>query len=427
MAKNFENNMKILFINSSDKTGGASTVAFRLHLALKKIFNTNNYFIVGNKTLNHDFISSTRKNKLEIFIEKIIDRISSKLGFQYQFFPISSYRILLHARKIKPDLISLHNTHGGYFATHLLIKLSKIAPVVWTMHDMWAITANAAHTFEDTSWKSGKAGKFEFKTPPKTLINNGKWLINQKKHIYKKSNISIVTPSKWLFNLTIQSPNLQGKDKFHAFNGIDTTVFYPKDKDKLREKYLIPINSSVILFSGDGNLKNNPWKGGNDLEQILKMVDAKGKDLIFLVIGKGDLSYLNELKNIQYIKVGFVNNETEMANYFSVADLFIYPTLADNLPNTLVEAISCGLPCITSDIGGCNEIIIDGINGLVVHERNNEIFANKIIDLIGDKPRLLKMSEECRKIALKKFDSEKMAIEYYTIFNSILKENFINN
>ncbi len=423
MASNFKNIMKILFINSSDKAGGASTAAFRLHLALKEKYQTENSFIVADKLLPYNYIFSTRKKKYKIVTEKIIEKITSNIGLQYQFFPFSGSILLKKAKEIKPDIISLHNTHGGYFATPLLKKLSSIAPIVWTMHDMWPITASAAHTFEDTSWKIGRAGKNEFKIPPKTLINNGDWLINQKKSIYQKSQLSFITPSKWLYQIAKQSPLTQNKSISQIYNGLDTKVFFPYNKEEMRLKFAIPSNADVIIFSGDGNLINNPWKGGEELENILKKLNySNTKNLIFLIIGKGELSYLDDLQNVTVIKTGYINSEMEMAMYLSSADLFIYPTKADNLPNSLIEAISCGLPCVTSDIGGCAEIIQDGITGKAINFGDGSKFAYEILALLSDKKMLAQMKVNCRETALRQFDSSKMADSYFEFFSKVRSE-----
>ena len=95
------------------------------------------------------------KNLSPFFGYKKLSRIMSEHGFLYRFLPLEAHFILKKAREITPNIIHLHNIHGGYFQTNLLPKLSKIAPVVWTFHDMFPITGHCAHSFECEKWKSG--------------------------------------------------------------------------------------------------------------------------------------------------------------------------------------------------------------------------------------------------------------------------------
>ena len=155
--------MKTLFINKYDTLGGAAKAAFRLNLGLRKYLNYDNYFLVGIKASNLEYVYKTRESGFENLVERGINFATNLIGFQYKWFPFSTRKIISVVRELKPDIISLHNIHGGYFKTSLIKELSKYAPIVWTLHDMWAFTANAAYTLGDDSWKSLKAGKKEKK------------------------------------------------------------------------------------------------------------------------------------------------------------------------------------------------------------------------------------------------------------------------
>ena len=153
--------MKILFINISDTRGGAAKAAFRVGQYLKSEYKTKNLFLVRNKYSNDENVIQTRKNKIQAFVERWVNIFFNLVGLQYFYLPFSPKFIINKTKEFKPDIISLNNTIGGYFKTSDLKKISDIAPVVWTFHDMWPFTANAAQTFGDESWKQLKAGKKE--------------------------------------------------------------------------------------------------------------------------------------------------------------------------------------------------------------------------------------------------------------------------
>lgn len=173
--------MRILFINAFDSIGGAARIATRLMKGLAEYHQTENYYLVRYKKGSDNKTQTTVSTFYEKAVERSLGKLTDLVGMQYLYFPFSSNRILQYAREVQPHIISLHNTHGGYFATPLLKKLSDIAPVVWTLHDMWSFTGNAAHTFGNTSWKELKNDPHLRKIEPSIGINTGSRLLKMKK------------------------------------------------------------------------------------------------------------------------------------------------------------------------------------------------------------------------------------------------------
>jgi glycosyltransferase involved in cell wall biosynthesis len=415
--------MKILFINAQDTKGGASIAPYRLSKALEKYYNTENYFIVGKKHSNDSNIFCTRKNDIRFFIELLTDKILNKLGLQYQYFPFSTRFIMKKAREINPDIISLHNTHEGYFKTAILKSLSKIAPIVWTLHDMWSFSANAVHTFGDESWKQLKSGKGEKKIYPHIGINTGKWLLRQKRRIYKKSDIRLITPSRWLYQLAGQSPVFANKQVFSIPHGIDLEVFNSKEKKCCRSLLDLHQDAKVVMFSSAGDLDICPWKGGKLLVDILKVINSKISHKIdLLIVGKGELKELLALKNLNVHKIGYVTSEKFMTILLSAADLFIYPTRADSFGLVLAESIACGTPAVTFDVGGCSDIIKDNISGVLIKPFDVETFTDKSLELLNNKEKLAALSASSREFAAAHFDLADIAKQHFELFTTIIKK-----
>jgi hypothetical protein len=242
--------MRILFINTFGQRGGAAIVASRLASVMEKESGAQVLFLCAYNDTDRANVKAVR-GKLGEFVEKVIDKISGKLGFQYQFFPFSAARILQEVRQFQPDVISLHNTHGGYFQTSLIERISMLAPIVWTLHDMWSFTGNAAHTFGDTSWKQLKNTKQLTGIYPAIGINRGGALLRQKRNIYRRSNLSVITPSQWLASLAKQSPVFEDIEVTPVNNGVDLNVFKPHPKAECRRELSIPEVAKVIMFSSD--------------------------------------------------------------------------------------------------------------------------------------------------------------------------------
>jgi glycosyltransferase involved in cell wall biosynthesis len=411
--------MRILFINTVDASGGAAIVMKRLMYGLEQFYNTENLALVKEKLSSSKDTLPLLTSKAEIIGEKIIDRVTRKSGFLYQYFPFSSKRLLQEAKAFQPDVINLHNTQSGYFALPLLPKLSHLAPVVWTLHDMWSFTGNAAHTFGNTSWKQLRNDKELTRIPPSIGVNTGSWLLRQKRSLYAKSNLTIVTPSLWMKRLAEQSPVFEDKEIHHIFNGVDETVFIPKDKQQCRLKLGLPLNVRIAMFSAQDLNRNNPWKGGEDLFGILsKINEITPSPLNLLMVGTGAES-LNSFGNLQIIKKGYLTGAEAISDCLNAADLFIYPTRADNLPNVLVESIACNTPCITSDVGGNREIISHDVNGVIVPAGDLEHFATNTVSLLHDEKRLLRYSLSCSAIVNERFRLKTMVDHYYSLFNKL--------
>lgn len=422
--------MNIVFINFKDIEGGAAIAAYRLSRKLETLFRTENYFIVGRKKSHDanvfatiDSSSETVRGILE-FIEFMVNKLLNKLGLQYIYFPFSTRAILKKVKALQPDIISLHNTHGGYFKTSLIRKLSRHAPIAWTLHDMWSFTANAAHTFGDESWRHLDSGSGEKKIYPHIGLNTGRWLLKRKKRIYMKSALHVVCPSRWIHNLAGQAPVFGGKDVLHIPHGVDLNRFKPQDKGACRRLLDIPQDAPLIMFSSADDLDRSAWKGGRLLVDILAAIDAAAPGPVhILVLGKGRLHALKHMTRLTVHRIRYIDSERLMAVLLSAADVYIYPTRADTMPLVLLEAIACGTPCISYDIGGCGDIVREGVSGHLVKPFDANAFAARTLELLADKPGLARLSAGARELAEQEFSLDVMASAYHHLFKELMDRN----
>lgn len=411
--------MRILFLNKYDIHGGAAIAAWRLLLGLKEDFNADIKLLCGIKKSNYSFVNPTRQAGIENLFERVVNFGMNQVGLQYVWFPFSTKRILKMTKEFQPDIIFMHNIHSGYVDLSLLPKLSKLAPLVWTLHDMWAFTANGAYIGNDDSWKQMKSCKDERKQFPEIGLNTGNWLLQRKKRIYEQSDITFVCPSNWLRNLASQSPLLHNKKVHQLFNGVDTDCFSPSP-NKLESKSSLGISSDeiVILFYAQ-NIKD-PRKGGADLIKILNQLDASKTDKVtLLTIGSGKLEM-----SFNYLKVkevGYVSGDKSIAHIIQAADIFLFPTFEDNLPNTLIEVSACGIASLSYDAGGCGEIVINSYNGLLSPIGDTDHFLKNLIYLLNNPSVLKNMQSNARLHALENFDIHKSAKSYFGLFKKLIE------
>jgi len=353
--------MKILFINISDIKGGAAISMYRIGKVLETKYKTTNLFIVRSKFSND-------KNVIQVgsIFLRILNILFNLIGLQYKFLPT---KLMREARKFKPDVISLNQIEGGYFQTRDIIKLSKIAPIYWTMHDLWALNNNA-HKEPDLRG-----------TYPQVGIRWGNWLKNQKFKTYKKADFRIISPSRWMFKKMTAIP----KSNRVIYHGVDLEKFKPVSIYRSRAGEI-----KSILFVAEKVSKGD----FGFLKYLDEMLDFK---IQLITIGEGELK--GEYKHIIIKNRGYLNEE-ELIYYYNLADVYVHPTRADNCPLTVLEAMACGTPVVAYDVGGVGE--------LTDYTTNNEmLFAMMVNGLLKTTIKSL----------TKKFDINKTAKEYYEIFS----------
>lgn len=411
--------MKILFINISDIQGGSAKAAYRLGKQLEKDYNTKNLFLVRSKYSNDPNVLQTRQNRFEHLVERCVNIFMNLIGLQYQWLPFSPKFILKKAKEFKPDIISLHNTIGGYFRTKDLVELSQVAPIVWTLHDMWAFTRNGAHTYGDESWRELKTFPRERKIFPWIGIDSGNWLIKQKKNIYRDSNVSFVCPSQWLFQLAKESPLFFNKEVKHINHGVDINKFNIIDKGFAKKNIGIMPDSKVVMFVAE-KLGTDSTKGGAELVDIInKLIEKYTGKLTLILLGNADGFCLSN-NNIDLVRPGYVNSEAEMIKYYNSADVFVYPTKAESFGLVLAEAISCGTPCVSNDVGPVSEIIKNEVSGFTVKAGEIDKFVSYVYNLLIDEEKLQFLAKSSRRHAVEHFSLEKMSKDYFTIYKNVL-------
>ena len=412
--------MKLLTINTCDHHGGAAIAASRLLNGLARFHGFDNYLLVGRKTSSDPKVICTRQSRAQLYFESGLDVLTNAVGLQYQFFPFSSRAIMRAAHEIQPDLIYLRNLHGGYFALPLLRKLSRLAPIAWTLSDMWSFTGNCAHSFDDVSWKDMR-GCREYRVYPSIGVNTGRWLLWRKMQVYRDSDIHLICPSRWLFELAQQSPVFTDKEIVQIYNGFDLDVFRPGDQQAARKVLGIPLRAKVLMFCADF-LRDNPWKGGPELLAALKRINNKVEGKVHvLLVGSGDLWELARFSKLEVHHAGPLESDRLMAACYSASDVFLYPTRADNLPNVLIEAAACGVPSVTFDVGGCGEIVKNGDTGWVVPPGDARGLAEKALSLLEDYSLRDKMARAARENAERRFSLERMCSEYHDFFVRVIE------
>ena len=310
--------------------------------------------------------------------------------------------------KFKPDIVHLHNLHGHNCNLMLLFNYLKTTTikVIYTFHDCWTFTGYCTY-FTLTGCEKWKETCFKC---PQTKGNS--WFFDKSKQLFVKKrelmsggDLTIVTPSEWLAELVKQS-FLKDYPVKVIHNGIDLNIFKPTESD-FRKKYNISENKYILLGVAFGWGKR---KGLDVFIELQKRLDKARYQIV--LVGTDDKVDKQLPKEI--ISIHRTQNQTELAEIYTAADLFVNPTREENYPTVNMESIACGTPVITFRTGGSPEILTEK-TGVVVDCDDVDAMQNGIEEICE---KQLFSGEDCIAQA-KSFDMNERFQEYIDLYKTL--------
>ena len=385
--------MKIVFLSFSDYKGGASIAA---HTIFKSIKSKNSFFLtVYNKFKGSIGIYNTFQ-KIHIFNLRILEKILIYFFNQkkyHQSLNIFGTFIKTKISSFSPNIINIHWINRSMISLKELNSFKE--KLIISMHDMWFINPTE-HYSEDKIIK-------------KSFLSNYCW--KQKIKLLYKKNVYFIVHNRWMFNKFVKRhPSLRKKIYISKYYPIKTDIFKPRNKIPLRKKYDIPIKKKIILFSAQ-DIKDER-KGFSYFTKIIKKL-SKNEEFFFISIGKKKPNFKD---SNNYKHIDFFNN-IKTSEFYSLSDIYICTSLIDNLPLTILEALSSGNLVISFKNGGAEEVLKKIGYTFKFNEFNKMI--NRIENL--DKKTIEKKSKLSREFALKNLRFKNTKSRYLRIFNKIHK------
>lgn len=342
-------------------------------------------------------------------MQALRSRILGNYGFNSH---ITTKRIIAELERIQPDIVHLHNLHGHNCDLKSLMAYfkQKKTKLVWTFHDCWAFTAYCPHFVmaKCDKWKTGCNNCIQKKTFS-WFLDRSSWLYNQKKETLSGLDMTIVTPSQWLADLVKES-FLKDYPIKVINNGIDPEIFKYRES-AFRERYDVGAGKYILLGVA---VQWVPRKGADVFIRLAERLDSEKFQIV--LVGTDD--ELDKLLPPNVISIHRTANQTELAEIYSAADLFVNPTREDTFPTVNMESLACGTPVLTFRTGGSPEII-DETTGTAVDCDDEGALMDAILRIERERP----FSEEnCIKRAMAFSEKEKFQ-EYIDIYNETVRSN----
>lgn len=339
-------------------------------------------------------------------IHAVLARLTGKNCCYSRF---STNKLLKELEEFSPDIVHLHNMHASYLNFPMIFEWfsHRNIKVVWTFHDCWPITAKCPH-FELEGCERWKTGCFDcpqLRQYPTAYLDITKRMWQMKRDWFAKpETLQIVTPSQWLADLVSQS-FLKNRPVSVINNGIDTEVFRPTQND-FRTKNRCD-NKFILLGVA------NSWKTSKGPDVFAEL--ARRLDDSYQIVLVGIEEKLKSTLPNNIITIHKTKNQTELAEIYSAADLFVNPTREDNYPTVNMEAIACGTPVLTFQTGGSAEIISPQ-TGLAVPKNDIDALERSIREIRANNP----FSEAACIERAKQFDRRLKYEEYYELYRTML-------
>lgn len=406
--------MRILQINSHYNQGGAARIVACIHRQLRSD-GQEAYVAYGRGAKVQEEFTYRFDTVAEIYISALASRV---LGLNGWFNRLATRRLLRYIDQVQPDILHLHALHGYYLNFPMLFAYinDRSLPCVWTFHDCHAFVGNCGYYFDCERWKTGCGNCPRRRGYPASLFFDFTgYMWRHKRELFTGAAPKIiVTPSEWLTKQA--SSSFFGKYPcITVRNGIDTKeVFYPRDKWKCRQKYGYSAEERLVLGIAVGY--RDPRKGA---KYIIQMARDLAKEAKIILIGweEADNSLLEGIDNI--ITLPGTSDADMLAEYYSMADVFVLPSLAENYATVTLESMACGTPVVGFDAGGIPEQLI-GDRGIIVPAGDQEAFDKAVRQALKQDNGLLR-GEELADVIRRENSTENMVKQYLEIYERLLR------
>ena len=366
--------------------------------------------------------SATKAAKAVAFLRQDLDALparfySTRSGdlFSPQWLPDSSAKTI---EAIRPDVLHLHWICRGFLRIETLSKLR--IPWIWTLHDCWAFTGGCHYPFDCTRYTERCGMCPQLMSRKESDLSRRVW--GRKQRAWQDVRLHIVTPSRWLADCARSSSLFRSSRIDVIPNGIDTGIYKPVEKAFARKVLGLPDDRRLLLF-GSANATKDPRKGFQFLLPALERLrESRWHEKTELMVFGSSTFDGTDRTGYKTHFLGPLHDDISLSLVCGAADAFIAPSVQDNLPNTVMEAMACGTPCIAFHIGGMPDMIDHRTNGYLAIPFDVDDLASGIAWLLEDANRLGDLSKAARDKATREYSLPFIAARYLDIYRETIAQ-----
>jgi glycosyltransferase involved in cell wall biosynthesis len=411
-----------VLISWSDLHGGAARAAYRLHLALRAINVDSSLLVAAKASDNETVVGPSALGRIEARAFARLDRVPLRryrAGHAGLFSPgWAPGSAAARAGALQGSLVHMHWVNNGFMRIESLKRLA--GPLVWTLHDQWAFTGGCHYSSVCTRYRDACGICPVLGSTETNDLSHDVFV--RKREAWSTVHLTLIAPSRWLARLAASSALMRGRRVEVIPNCLDTDVFRPLDAVAARDRLKLPQDAYIVLFSGLVSAID-PRKGYQLLAPALERLCKRLGDcpICLLVVG------MNTPENppavpyeVRYL--GVLSDEAEMAGAYAAADVFVAPSLQDNLPNTVMEAMSCGTPCVAFDVCGLPDLIEHRQTGYLARAYDVDDLAAGLEWVCIDRVRRRALSARSREKVLSTYAPNLVAERHLALYEDVLSK-----
>lgn len=412
--------MKVLHLNAADIEGGAARAATRLVRGLAELGvdaglrvqrrNGLSPLVAGPSSPLAKALGRARPT-----VEQLLSGISpSRLNGPFSAACLPE-RLTAQIAQAAPHIVHLH-----WVARMMRLESLRHfrVPLVWTMHDSWAFTGGCYLPGACTRYRERCGSCPVLASDREQDLSRRIWL--RKKKAWADLNLTVVAPSRWM------AERVRSSSLFHDLrievipNGLETDLFRPADKHGAREALSLPPGKKLILFGAKGATSDRN-KGFHLLAEALRELTATGRlrDTAELaVFGLGEADRLPELAFPAH-RLGWQGDDTTLALLYAAADVFVLPSLQENLPYTVMEAMACGTPCVAFNQGGVPDLVDHRENGYLAEPYRTADLARGIAWILEGDDNHDRLAAGAREKVTGEFSLKRVAQRHLALYRTL--------
>jgi len=421
--------MRILIVNTSERTGGAAVAAGRLMEALNKNGIKAKMLVRDKQTdaLTVASVGGGWRAQLPFLWERLCIYVRMHFSRKHLFdvdIANAGFDITRLPEFQEADVVHLHWINQGFLSLRSIRKILKSGKtVVWTLHDMWPAMGICHHPRDCRNYVDGCGNCFFLPNGgQKNDLSAAIW--EKKQRIWGQGNISFVACSKWLADKVSDSGLLKGSFLTNIPNPIDTRIYCSQSKEKARESLSLPTGKQLLLFASRSIA--DPRKGIHLFIEAVKLLVERlpeAREHVGIVMLGGHAEDFEGQFPLPMYPLGYVSDERMIVNVYNSVDVFVTPSLDENLPNTIMEAMACGVPCVGFRTGGIPEMIDHRVNGYVADYQSADDLAAGMQWVLSETSR-----EELSQAAVGKvhrcYSQSAVAKRYEDVYRRALSERY---
>lgn len=411
--------MKVTHVNLSDISGGAARAGYRLHQGLRQI-GVDSQQVVARKHTTDSTVHAPNPVSQRVVsrIQSVADELPSWLYPDHDDRLFSSSWLpsptVDRIESTDPDVVHLHWINAGLLCIEDLPKFN--VPVVWTMHDMWPLTGGCHYNRGCTRFEERCGSCPALGSESDMDLSRVNW--KRKQRSWTDLDLTIVTPSHWLAEC-VESSSMFTDARIEVIpNGINISAYKPVPQYRGKSLYDLPKDRNIILFGAAD--PTDPRKGYDQLIEGLYNIQDGAWKIDIVTFGSDSLDAFNDLEYDVHT-VGRID-DIGLSLLYAAADVFVTPSLQDNLPNTVMESLACGTPVVAFDVGGIGDMIAHKKNGYLATPADATDLADGIQWVLRNTSEA-ELSSNARQVVEERFELESVARQYRDLYRSC-KSNY---